>query len=338
MQPGYDSGGALRRRRHRRRPQRADGRRVSGPGRPIRARARAPSRARRRGGHGRGLSRIPLLRVLVRRLAAAPRDHPRAGSAAPRPRNPAARRHVHADAERRLPLARQRSREDAPRDRAALEARRRSLRRVRPRDGRDGTLRQADPEHAAAGPDIARPARAQAAAVPAPALPAPASSGSIQPGPAHDDERGGLPRSVVRDRRAQGDDVRVGHHRDVPRRALAGNGLRPAPSLHGRDRRRLPVVGLRARRHRRDLAGDRRRRASGRRRDPVRDRGREDPGARRPRRRRRAEERRRDHRRPRRVEPRSAADVPPPARTRRSCPASSSRTWIATSSAARQRR
>ena len=35
--------------------------------------------------------------------------------------------------------------QDAPRDRAALAARRRSLRRVRPRDGRDGTVRQADP-------------------------------------------------------------------------------------------------------------------------------------------------------------------------------------------------
>ena len=270
MQPGYDSGGALRRRRHRRRPQRADGRCVSGPRRPIRARARAPPRPRRRGGHGRGLPGIPLLGVLVRRLAAAPGDHPRARPAAPRPRDPSARRHVHADARRRLPVARQRSREDAPRDRAALEARRRSLRRVRPRDGRDGTVRQADPEHDCRPiPTSLDPRGLRAAAVPAPALPAAASPGSVQPGPAHDDERGGLPRSVVRDRRAQGDDVRVGHHRDVPRRPVAGHGVRPAAPLHGRDRRRLPVVGLRARRHGRDLERDRRRRASGRRRDPV---------------------------------------------------------------------
>jgi phytoene dehydrogenase-like protein len=42
-----------------------------------------------------------------------PGDHPRPRSAAPRPRDPAARRHLHADAERRLPVARERSREDA---------------------------------------------------------------------------------------------------------------------------------------------------------------------------------------------------------------------------------
>src|SRR5471030_618313 len=46
--------------------------------------------------------------VFVRRLAAPAGDHPRSRSAAPRPRDPAARRHVHADAERRLPVARQR--------------------------------------------------------------------------------------------------------------------------------------------------------------------------------------------------------------------------------------
>ena len=64
---------------------------------------------------------------------------------APRPRDPPARRHLHADAERRLPLARQRPRQDAPRDRAPLEGRRGGLRRVRQGDGRHGPLRQADP-------------------------------------------------------------------------------------------------------------------------------------------------------------------------------------------------
>ena len=62
--------------------------------------------------------------------------------------------------ERRLPLARQRPRQDAARDRPPLEARRRGLRRVRQGDGRHGPLRQADPRHDAARPDQAATARA----------------------------------------------------------------------------------------------------------------------------------------------------------------------------------
>jgi phytoene dehydrogenase-like protein len=46
------------------------------------------------------------------------------------------------------------------------------------------------------------------------AVSAAAAAGPIQPGPADDDERGRFSRPVVRDRRAQGDDVGVGHHRD----------------------------------------------------------------------------------------------------------------------------
>ena len=45
--------------------------------------------------------------------------------------------------------------------------------------------------------------------------------------------RGGLPRSVVRDRAAEGDDERVRHHRHLPGPALAGHGVRAAPPLHG---------------------------------------------------------------------------------------------------------
>ena len=87
--------------------------------------------------------------------------------------DPAARRHVHADAERRLPVARQRSRQDAPRDRAPLAARRRGLRRVRQGDGRDGrgsssrssTMTPPDPTSL-------DPARPDGPAVPRQALPA----------------------------------------------------------------------------------------------------------------------------------------------------------------------
>ena len=63
-----------------------------------------------------------------------------------------------------------------------------------------------------------------------------------------------LPRPVVRDRPAQGDDVRVGDHRHVPGRPSPGHRLRPAPSLHGRDRRGVPGLGHPEGRDRRDLA------------------------------------------------------------------------------------
>ena len=111
---------ALRRHRHRRRPQRPGQRRLPRARRPQGARARAPPRARRRRGDRGDLPRLQVLGLLLRRLAAAAGDHPRARPAAARPGDPAARRHVHADAERRLPLARQRPREDAARDRAPL--------------------------------------------------------------------------------------------------------------------------------------------------------------------------------------------------------------------------
>ena len=158
------------------------------------------------------------------------------------------------------------------------QARRRGLRRVRQGDGRDGAVRQADPRHDAARSDVARSARADEAGVPRQALPRPRRPGPLQPDPADDDERGRLPRSVVRDRRAQGDDVGVGDHRHVSRRALAGHRLRAAAPLHGRDRRRVPLVGLRARRHRRDLERDRGGGAGGGRRDPDRGAGRADHG------------------------------------------------------------
>ena len=111
---------------------------------------------RRRGGDRRGLSRLPLLRVLLRRVAAAAGHHPRARSRRGTGSSPAARRHVHTVAERRLPLARQRSRADAARARAALAARRRGLRRVRPGDGRDGARSSSRSSTCAAGSALAR--------------------------------------------------------------------------------------------------------------------------------------------------------------------------------------
>ena len=68
---------------------------------------------------------------------------------------------------------------------------------------------------------------------------------------AHDDERGRLPRRVVRVASAHRADVGLRHHRHLPRRALARHRLRAAPPLHGRDRRLLPRLGLLQGRHRR---------------------------------------------------------------------------------------
>ena len=56
--------------------------------------------------------------------------------------------------------------QDAPRDRAPLEGRRRGLRRIRQGDGRDGPVREADPQHDAARSDVARSARPDGPAVP----------------------------------------------------------------------------------------------------------------------------------------------------------------------------
>ena len=161
---------------------------------------------------------------------------------------------------------------------------------------------------------------------------------SAKPAPAHDDERRRFPRSVVRDRRPQGDHVGVGNYRHVSGRAVARHRLRAAAPLHGRDRRGVPLVGVLARRHgsdfRRDRVGGARsgRRRSGRthrlrhpieewrghRRDPV-ERGRARRGA-------------------GPVERRSPPDVPEARRRRANCRPSSSRRSAASSTAARRAR
>ena len=63
----------------------------------------------------------------------------------------------------RLPVAGQRPRPDDPRAPPLVGDRRRGLRGIRPADGRDGPVHQADPGDHAAGPDLARPAAAPAA-------------------------------------------------------------------------------------------------------------------------------------------------------------------------------
>ena len=90
---------------------------------------------------------VSLLRPEIIRELDLPR--PRTGDSSPR-------RHIHADAERRLPVARERSCAHPPRDRAPFTRRRRGVRRIRQGDDRNGTVREADPQHAAARSDVAQ--------------------------------------------------------------------------------------------------------------------------------------------------------------------------------------
>ena len=127
--------------------------------------------------------------------------------------------------ERRLPRAVERPRPEPARARAPFAARRRGLRRVRPPDASHGARGEAAPRHGAARPGSlspARPARHGAArrgisaALGREQLPRAAQA-------AHH-ERGRLPRRMVRDRGAQGDEVGERHHRH-----LRSGRARPAP-------------------------------------------------------------------------------------------------------------
>src|SRR5581483_5623628 len=259
---------ALRRGGDRRRPQRSHGGGVPGARRQAGPRPGAPARPRRRHPHRGGLPRVPAQRAVVRGLAPPPRDHPRAEPAQARPDDPAARRHDH-PARRRLPVARERPRQDHPGDPPLDEEGRGGGRGVQPAHGRHGAVHQADPVGRAAGPGPAVAARVVPAAPARQELPRSSAAAPGDVHPAHDDERGRLPRAVVRDRAAQGDDVGLRHHRDVPGRAVAGDGLRAPAPLHGRDRRRLPRVGHPARGDRRHRGRDRLGGPGGRRRDPY---------------------------------------------------------------------
>ena len=70
-------------------------------------------------------------------------------------------------------------------------------------------------------------------------------------------ERGGVSGRVVRIRAGQGDARHRRRDRRQRRSALAGHGLHPAASLHGRRGRTSRVVGIRARRHGRGVGSDR---------------------------------------------------------------------------------
>ena len=165
-----------------------------------------------------------------------------------------------------------RPRPDAARGRPPLAPRRRGLRGIQPADGPDGNGREADNQHDPTRPDVAltaRPARAVARGTALPVAEPEALPPAVQ---AHDHELGRFPGRVVRDRRSQGNEVRQRDHRDVHGTTNAGIGVRAPAPLHGRDRRRVPCVGIRARWNGRNLRGHRKCRPLIRRRGQARGR------------------------------------------------------------------
>ncbi len=203
-----------------------------------------------------------------------------------------------------------RPRQDARRDRAPQREGRGRIRRVRDDDAQARARGEAAARHGPAGSVVERAARSRGDRRDRRPPPRPAARRLRSAHAPLDDERGRLPRRVVRGRRAQGHEVHERHHRHLPRPALARHGLRAPAPLHRRDRRRAPRVGLLARRHRRAQPGDRVERARRRRRGAHRVARRARAREGRPRRRRRARERRRDLRAARRLERRREDHVP----------------------------
>src|SRR6267378_1940268 len=101
---------ALRRNRHRRRPQRPGQRCLSRQSRQESSCPRTPPRSRRCRRHRRNHPRFSFLRVLLCSLPPPPRNHSRTRPPPPRPGNPSPRRHVHPHAQRRSSLAHERPR------------------------------------------------------------------------------------------------------------------------------------------------------------------------------------------------------------------------------------
>src|SRR5215470_8707033 len=101
--------------------------------------------------------------MLLCGVAAAAGNHSRTRSASPRPGNPAAGWHVHADAERRLSLADERSRAHGAGNSAPFAGGRGGLRRIFQDDDADVPVRETNPEHDSAGPDDAPTERPDAA-------------------------------------------------------------------------------------------------------------------------------------------------------------------------------
>ena len=242
---------ALRRGHHRWRPQRPDLRRLPRARRPDDARPRAAPRPRWGGRHRgdrprlpvqrRHLRRVSLLRPEIIRELELPKHGldilPLDGTFTPlRPGEAAGRR---------LPVAGRTTTAATMRElRRWSKSRRRGVRGVRPADGRDGPVHQADPRHRPARPDGRDPRALLPARRPARAL-----RGSC---------RSASRRSFVQLMTMSAADFLDQWFETDPLKATMsasgiigtfqgvrspGHGVRAAAPLHGRDRRRVPRLG-----------------------------------------------------------------------------------------------
>ena len=294
VQEALSHGREVRFHHHRRRPQRPGCGRLPGARRAQGAGAGAARTGGRLRGHRRDLAGLSRLHRRLPHQPAAGAHRPGTGTGALRLPGGRQGSRLLLRVSRRAPFLHVAgSRQDAGRNRQVLAARCRSL---------PGVRRSAGAPLAGGG----RPAADHAAAVPAArhrfrGLPE-ARREDARPGPARHRgagqdlhaERGGVSRRVVRIR---GSESHAGHRRRDRRQrrtALAGHGLHPAASLHGRRGRTSRAVGFRARRHGRGVGGDRGIGARQGRGDPRERAGREGAGARRPGARRGAGKRRRD--------------------------------------------
>ena len=212
-------------------------------------------------------------------------------------------------AQRRLPLARQRSRQIHPRHSPPLPSRRRGLRRILEDDDADVPLREAHALHDSAGSHHAQSQRSQAASLSDAALPRTFFRRALHARAAHDHELRRFPRPVVRNRRPQSHHVRLRNYRHVSRHSFAGHRVRSLASLHGRNRRRVSLLGIQPRRHRSHFERHRRCGARSRRRDSHESTRRKNSRQKWPRRRRRPAERRRTLRQRRFFQRRSASHL-----------------------------
>src|SRR3990172_2088318 len=240
---------SIRRHRDRRWAQRPRDRGLSRTRGEEGRRPRASVRPGRSGGHGRGLSGIQVHRLLVRLQPHAPTDHPRPRPPLPRIRGDPARIELHPSARRTIPVPPRRRGGRLPGDREVLPPGRGSVSALRPPHGEDGEVHRADPLDDAAEHRLHAPLRVAQAPRPEQAAEGADGGRAVHIRAAHDDERCRLPRRMVRDGRPEGRAVCERDHRHLARATIPWDGLRPHAPLHGRDRRRLPIVGIRARRH-----------------------------------------------------------------------------------------
>src|SRR5260370_7716411 len=144
----------------------------------------------------------------------APQNHAQTRSPPPRPRNSSSGRHLPPHAQRRLPLAHERSRPHAARNPPPLPHRRRSLRRIFQNDDPHVPLREAHPLHGPARSHHAAPARPPAPLFSRPAFSPAFFRRALHPRPTHHHERPRLSQPMFPDQLPQIHHVLLPTHRN----------------------------------------------------------------------------------------------------------------------------